>query len=80
MEDWPRGEPTTDVTRSTLKGNSAYPAGGTLVNTAYSSGTATVQIRDGGPPFTSTNATMIYGQYLDVADWNQLFFRLEPAP
>jgi len=33
-----------------------------------------------GAPFTVTNASMIYPQYWDVDNWNQLFFRLQPAP
>ena len=33
-----------------------------------------------GPAFTATNSTMIYPQYFDVADWGQLFFRLQVAP
>jgi hypothetical protein len=30
-----------------------------------------------GTAFTATNTSMIYPQYWDVANWNQLFFRLE---
>jgi hypothetical protein len=30
-----------------------------------------------GSVFTATNASMIYPQYWDVANWNQIFFRLE---
>jgi hypothetical protein len=30
-----------------------------------------------GPPFTATNASMVYPQYWDVANWNQLFFQLQ---
>lgn len=30
-----------------------------------------------GAVFTATNASMVYPQYWDVANWNQLFFRLE---
>jgi hypothetical protein len=33
-----------------------------------------------GSAFTPTNTTMIYPQYFDVSDWNQLFFRLQVAP
>lgn len=33
-----------------------------------------------GLPFTATNATVGYQQYWDVDNWNQLFFRLQPAP
>jgi hypothetical protein len=33
-----------------------------------------------GSPFTATNTTMIYPQYWDVADWSQLFFRLQRSP
>jgi hypothetical protein len=29
-----------------------------------------------GSTFAATNSTIIYPQYFDVADWNQLFFRL----
>ncbi|HEY5041556.1 MAG TPA: LamG domain-containing protein [Verrucomicrobiae bacterium] len=29
-----------------------------------------------GTPFTATNSTMIYSNYWNVSDWNQLFFRL----
>lgn len=30
-----------------------------------------------GPPFTATNTSMVYPQYWDVANWNQLFFQLQ---
>jgi len=33
-----------------------------------------------GPVFTATNATMIYPQYWEVENWNQVFFRLHVAP
>jgi hypothetical protein len=33
-----------------------------------------------GSPFTATNPTMIYPQYWDVDNWNQLFFRLQVSP
>ncbi|MGD1084871.1 MAG: LamG-like jellyroll fold domain-containing protein, partial [Verrucomicrobiota bacterium] len=33
-----------------------------------------------GSPFPATNTSMVYPQYFDVPDWNQLFFRLEPPP
>lgn len=33
-----------------------------------------------GSPFTSTNTSMVYPQYWDVDNWNQLFFRLQLAP
>jgi len=33
-----------------------------------------------GAAFTATNFSMVYPQYFDVPDWNQLFFRLEPSP
>jgi hypothetical protein len=33
-----------------------------------------------GAPFTATDGSMIYPQYFDVANWNQLFFRLQVAP
>ena len=29
-----------------------------------------------GSTFAATNSTMMYPQYFNVADWNQLFFRL----
>ena len=29
-----------------------------------------------GPPFSATNASLVYPQYWDVANWNQLFFQL----
>jgi hypothetical protein len=29
-----------------------------------------------GSPFAATNSTMVYPQYFDVPNWNQLFFRL----
>jgi hypothetical protein len=32
-----------------------------------------------GPPFTATNTSMVYPQYWDVANWNQLFFQLLQA-
>ena len=33
-----------------------------------------------GTAFTATNTSMVYPQYWDVANWNQLFFRLQLAP
>jgi hypothetical protein len=33
-----------------------------------------------GSAFTATNSSMIYPQYWDVDNWNQLFFRLQSAP
>lgn len=30
-----------------------------------------------GSPFTATNTTIVYPQYWDVDNWNQLFFRLQ---
>jgi hypothetical protein len=30
-----------------------------------------------GPPFTATNTSMVYPQYWDAANWNQLFFQLQ---
>jgi hypothetical protein len=33
-----------------------------------------------GSAFTATNSTMIYPQYFDVANWSQLYFRLQVAP
>jgi hypothetical protein len=33
-----------------------------------------------GSAFTATNTSMVYPQYWDVANWNQLFFRLQLAP
>ena len=33
-----------------------------------------------GSPFTATNTSMIYPQYWDVDNWNQLFFRLQVPP
>jgi hypothetical protein len=33
-----------------------------------------------GSAFAATNVTMIYPQYFDVANWNQLFFRLQVVP
>jgi hypothetical protein len=33
-----------------------------------------------GSPFVATNSNMIYPQYWDVDNWNQLFFRLQLAP
>jgi hypothetical protein len=33
-----------------------------------------------GAAFTATNTSMVYPQYWDVANWNQLFFRLQLAP
>ena len=33
-----------------------------------------------GLPFTATDTSMIYPQYWDVDNWNQLFFRLKVAP
>ena len=30
-----------------------------------------------GSAFTPTNSSMVYTQYFDVPDWNQLFFRLQ---
>jgi hypothetical protein len=33
-----------------------------------------------GSAFTATNSTMIYPQYFNVANWNQLFFRIQETP
>jgi hypothetical protein len=33
-----------------------------------------------GSPFSATNTVMVYPQYFDVANWSQLFFRLQVAP
>jgi hypothetical protein len=33
-----------------------------------------------GAPFTATNSNMVYPQYWDVDNWNQLFFRLQVVP
>ena len=33
-----------------------------------------------GSAFTATNTSMIYPQYWDVENWNELFFRLQVAP
>jgi BspA type Leucine rich repeat region (6 copies) len=33
-----------------------------------------------GSPFTATNPAMIYPQYWDVDNWNQLYFRLQVSP
>ena len=33
-----------------------------------------------GSAFTATNSSMVYTQYFDVDNWNQLFFRLQVAP
>jgi len=33
-----------------------------------------------GSVFTATNNSMVYTQYFDVANWNQLFFRLQKTP
>ena len=33
-----------------------------------------------GSPFTATNNSMSYTQYFDVANWNQMFFRLQVSP
>jgi hypothetical protein len=33
-----------------------------------------------GSVFTATNSNMIYPQYFDVDNWNQLFFRLQVSP
>ncbi len=33
-----------------------------------------------GSPFTATNTSMVYPQYWDVDNWNQLFFRLQVTP
>jgi hypothetical protein len=33
-----------------------------------------------GAAFTATNVNMVYPQYFDVENWNQLFFRLQSAP
>jgi hypothetical protein len=30
-----------------------------------------------GSAFTATNTSMIYPNYFDVANWNQLYFRLQ---
>ena len=52
------------------------------VGTAYQ-----LQIADGignwtnhGPPFTATNSLIVYPEYWDVADWPQIFFRLQASP
>jgi hypothetical protein len=33
-----------------------------------------------GPAFIATNTTMVYPQYFNVANWGQLFFRVQVAP
>jgi hypothetical protein len=33
-----------------------------------------------GSPFTATNTAMVYPEYWDVGDWDELFFRLQEAP
>ena len=33
-----------------------------------------------GAPFIATNSSMVYPQYWDVDDWNQLFFRVQISP
>lgn len=33
-----------------------------------------------GSPFTATNPVMVYPAYFDVANWNQLFFRVQVTP
>jgi concanavalin A-like lectin/glucanase superfamily protein len=33
-----------------------------------------------GPPFTATNTSMLYPQYWNVDNWDDLFFRLQWAP
>jgi hypothetical protein len=33
-----------------------------------------------GSAFTATNTSMVYPQYWDVDDWDELFFRLQVAP
>jgi len=33
-----------------------------------------------GSAFTATNSSMIYPQYFDLDNWNELFFRLQVAP
>jgi hypothetical protein len=33
-----------------------------------------------GSTFTATSSSMIYPQSFDVANWNQLYFRLQVAP
>jgi hypothetical protein len=33
-----------------------------------------------GAAFSATNVSMIYPQYFDVSNWNQLFFRLQASP
>ncbi len=33
-----------------------------------------------GSVFTATNTSMVYPQYWDVDNWNELFFRLQVAP
>ena len=33
-----------------------------------------------GSAFTATNTSMVYPQYWDVDNWNQLFFRLQVLP
>jgi hypothetical protein len=33
-----------------------------------------------GSPFTATNGSLVYPQYWDVANWNDLYFRLQSVP
>lgn len=33
-----------------------------------------------GTPFTATNTSQVYPQYFNVANWDELFFRLQVAP
>jgi len=33
-----------------------------------------------GSAFTATNSSMTYPQFFNVANWNQLFFRLQVVP
>jgi len=33
-----------------------------------------------GAAFIATNSSMVWPQYFDVDNWNQLFFRLQVAP
>lgn len=40
----------------------------------------TVGFTNYGSPFTATNATMNYHAWWNVADWNQMFFRLQVLP
>jgi hypothetical protein len=33
-----------------------------------------------GSPFSATNSSMAFPQYLDVTNWVRLFFRLQAVP